>query len=295
MRLRVDFLEPGNLPMYYIGDGVEFRHLVRQGYFWCETYSTSKLWVPQCQEDSPVSLVLRDLQQDLKDLQSTKKLTRLSSCNNLLLWVRDPYRLEVGGSTVSFLAGWGLTALPAGVVGGFQCKSSREVVSVLRKVIQARLESRLEDPTYRTATTGHLAEGNAADLVSREPTAERRAYWEGWCKRAQEAESKAEALLESFLTSDQLDQWKAEKSFLVRGQDGYLYKVVHKPQHNVFRVGLDGQPEVEYCIVPKDNTPVGDRLLAILLLLRTNMEYFHKHANKWRLPGREPILEAEGF
>lgn len=90
-----------------------------------------------------------------------------------------------------------------------------------------------------------------------------------------EASDRAYALLRSFLSPVQQQQWDLEQQFVVIAQSGLSY-LVH-PTHNV--VSSAGQT---YCIGPLDRaTPIGDRLLTFKLWLEANEAGFLREANPY--------------
>ncbi len=118
-------------------------------------------------------------------------------------------------------------------------------------------------------------------------------------KRSRRAR-RANALLRSFLTAEQREQWRRTRHFLVRGSLGNIYRL-YPPMGNVWRVERRGSRWVgiaAYCLhdyaeddptfVPsglpgegkQSRLPSADRTLAHLLLLRADEAEFRLLANE---------------
>lgn len=128
---------------------------------------------------------------------------------------------------------------------------------------------------------------------------QRRAYTlrqsasERYHKQDQErANDRARKLLLSCLNPNQRLEFEACNMFHVRTRRGETFRIIAKPQHNVFRLEpmhRDDEPllrkaVMEYCLVHQDSRiPVYDLMLAQKLLLETDPEKFVSLANKWEL------------
>jgi hypothetical protein len=101
-------------------------------------------------------------------------------------------------------------------------------------------------------------------------------------ERRTQVQARARTILLAHLNNEQKEEFKANRYFHVRGADGFLYRIIDKFQHNVFRVE-DGRDTFEYCIVTKDHVPIHDQMLTQALLLMANPSMFHEITNTWAL------------
>jgi hypothetical protein len=85
-------------------------------------------------------------------------------------------------------------------------------------------------------------------------------------------EQKSIALLRSWLTPDQLNQWDAREEFEVIGGDtGTRYRISFGTAMNVHQLDRTGKPFMQWCFRPEGKLAVGDVLLAQKIALE-NME-----------------------
>jgi hypothetical protein len=101
-------------------------------------------------------------------------------------------------------------------------------------------------------------------------------------ERRTQVQARARTILLAHLNDEQKEELEASRYFHVRGADGFLYRIIDKFQHNVFRVE-DGRDTFEYCIVTKTHVPIHDQMLAQALLLMANPSMFHEVTNTWAL------------
>jgi hypothetical protein len=86
------------------------------------------------------------------------------------------------------------------------------------------------------------------------------------------AEQKSIALLRSWLTPEQLDQWNTREEFEVIGGDtGTRYCITYGTVMNVHQLDHNGKPFAQWCFRPEGKLAVGDVLLAQKIALE-NME-----------------------
>jgi hypothetical protein len=86
------------------------------------------------------------------------------------------------------------------------------------------------------------------------------------------AEQKSIALLRSWLTPEQLDQWNTREEFEVMGGDtGTRYRITCGTVMNVHQLDHTGKPFAQWCFRPLGKLAIGDVLLAQKIALE-NME-----------------------
>jgi hypothetical protein len=92
-----------------------------------------------------------------------------------------------------------------------------------------------------------------------------------WRNRARvRAEEKAIALLWSWLTPEQQQQWASNGVFEVIGCDtGTRYRVTCAPVMNIYELDPVGCPVAQWCFAPKGSLAPGDVLLAQKIALET--------------------------
>jgi hypothetical protein len=84
------------------------------------------------------------------------------------------------------------------------------------------------------------------------------------------AEKRAMALLRSWLTPEQENQWDARGAFEVIGSDtGTRYRITYRAVMNVHQLDRDGYPIAQWCFVPEGDLAMGDVLLAQKIALET--------------------------
>ena len=98
------------------------------------------------------------------------------------------------------------------------------------------------------------------------------------------AKQKADRLLRSLLTAEQIQMMEEEQRFFVMGQSGKMYEVLtDRRQHNVFEVCPNGNRRMmEFCIVAP-HVPDADHFAAQVLMLKTEEQEFYRQSNVWRL------------
>lgn len=94
------------------------------------------------------------------------------------------------------------------------------------------------------------------------------------------ATERAYALLEAELSPEQLAEWRTQRLigaryFTVTSQSGRRYRLYDEGSQNIVLLNRDGMPWLTYCIVFQNgwDMPVGDLLLAQMLLLQTREKY----------------------
>lgn len=84
-------------------------------------------------------------------------------------------------------------------------------------------------------------------------------------------EARGLALLKTWLTPEQLAQYRQYRHFDVTGcHSGRRYRIRYGVSMNVFELDSLGRPVVGRCFVPKDNLVAGDVMLAQKIGLETN-------------------------
>lgn len=104
-------------------------------------------------------------------------------------------------------------------------------------------------------------------------------------RKLKEANERADNLLKSFLTPEQVEQLDKLKCIIVTTPKGNTYKI---SRANVEELNPEGKPQASFCIHPDYslNLPSGDSMLAKLLMLETDEKKFLKIANRttYRMP-----------
>ena len=85
-----------------------------------------------------------------------------------------------------------------------------------------------------------------------------------------EADARALALLRSWLTPEQDQQWAARGEFDVIGCDtGTRYRITYRAMMNVHQLDETGRPVKQWCFAPEGGLAAGDVLLAQKIALET--------------------------
>lgn len=117
-----------------------------------------------------------------------------------------------------------------------------------------------------------------ADRLARE---QRREHREQIALRAEEAQKKAEVLLRSQLTEEQIAELNVSNRFHVTSSRGRRYCINRGRAGNVSRMDDDGR--FVFCIHDYVGLPESDTMLAQKLLLEADEERFLQIANRTRL------------
>lgn len=98
-------------------------------------------------------------------------------------------------------------------------------------------------------------------------------------RQRKEADDKADTLLKSFLTAEQLEQLDKLNCIIVTTPKGNTYKI---ERANVKELTPEGKAKADFCIHPDYSLwlPSGDSMLAKMLMLETDEAKFLKIANK---------------
>jgi hypothetical protein len=84
------------------------------------------------------------------------------------------------------------------------------------------------------------------------------------------AKRKSIALLRSWLTPEQLDEWDRRKQFEVIGGDtGARYRITHGSVMNVHQLDHTGRPFARWCFRPEGKLAIGDVLRAQKIALES--------------------------
>lgn len=96
-------------------------------------------------------------------------------------------------------------------------------------------------------------------------------------------QDRAQRLLEAHLDEEQLIEFKKKHRFRVKGQDGLVYLVTYESHGNVWLVetGPTGKPipRKNFCIVPTENVPIYDQMLAQKFMIESDIGEFMRIAN----------------
>jgi hypothetical protein len=107
-------------------------------------------------------------------------------------------------------------------------------------------------------------------------------YWE--------AEERADELLRSWLSPDQLKQHDECGHFEVIGSDtGKRYRICRGHAMNIYELDADGQAAGRWCFAPEDAIPTGDVVLAQKIALETFETKVLAIANRSRPTPVEPF------
>lgn len=139
----------------------------------------------------------------------------------------------------------------------------------------------------RNLTPDQLVEREARlarerDERARQQEINRARYAEERAKRSA-AEDRAEQLLHSMLSEQQIHMLTKDGKFLVEVNEGRVYEIRRGRAHNVFLLGADGKPIQELCAHVRPNIPDADNMLAQMLQLMVNEDEYRRVANIWQL------------
>ena len=97
------------------------------------------------------------------------------------------------------------------------------------------------------------------------------------------SEAKAKALLEEWLSSEQLIQYERNRWFEVVGsKTGKRYRIQEQQQQNVYELDAKGRPIRGWCFMPKGRLATGDVMLAQKIALETDENGAMKVALRFR-------------
>jgi hypothetical protein len=105
----------------------------------------------------------------------------------------------------------------------------------------------------------------------------------------EEAQCKAEELLQENLDREQLGQFERTKWFFVIGQSGKRYRIRHGWAGNVDELNDEGAVVAKYCIHPQQHVPIADSMLIQKLMLEADEQRFVQIANKTTLRVPRPV------
>jgi hypothetical protein len=111
------------------------------------------------------------------------------------------------------------------------------------------------------------------------------------------ADERAEALLHSVLSEEQVHMLTREGRFLVETKGGRVYEIKRGYQHNVFLLGRDRKTRVqELCghVRKGSAMPVADHMVAQYLYLLQHEDEFRKVCNIWDLRGQKVVGSHSG-
>jgi hypothetical protein len=93
------------------------------------------------------------------------------------------------------------------------------------------------------------------------------------------ANRKAEILLRSLLSPEQIRDLESKHHFFMRDKHGRLYRIDRGQHGNVKLLDRDLRVVESYCIQPRGGLPDADAMAAQKLLLEADPEHFHQVAN----------------
>ena len=93
------------------------------------------------------------------------------------------------------------------------------------------------------------------------------------------AQKRAEELLLANLGPEQVEQYRKEKRFVVKGGDGASFELSPAWSGNVREVDQQGKAIRRFCIHPRETLPLADLMLAQKLMIETDPEAFRRIAN----------------
>lgn len=146
-----------------------------------------------------------------------------------------------------------------------------------------KVKPREQTAEEREAEKQRLLEENRRLVAAREE-AERKLAEE--TARRKKAEETAELLLISYLDTLQKAQYEREKAFTVIGESGKRYRVERRRSGNVVELEeRDGKHlgVARYCAHHVADVPVGDDMLAAMLMLRHDEKEYLKIANRTKV------------
>jgi len=107
----------------------------------------------------------------------------------------------------------------------------------------------------------------------------------------EQAVGRAESLLRSLLSQEQLAMFTRERAFVVNGRRD-RYRIRAGRQGNVDVVGHDGRIREVLCIHPREDVPNFDTMVAQKLMIEDNEDSFVALANKSRPWDMATVLPA---
>lgn len=102
-------------------------------------------------------------------------------------------------------------------------------------------------------------------------------------KAAAEADVRAEELLRSLLTPEQIDNLEKQSAIIVKSEMGKQYRIKRGWSGNVEELDDSGKPIASYCAHPGEVVPRADNMVAQLLMLKTQEAEFLRTANRTAL------------
>ena len=101
-----------------------------------------------------------------------------------------------------------------------------------------------------------------------------------------EIQGRALRLLEAHLDEGQLSEFQKQHRFRVQGADGLVYLITYETHGNIWQIETAGDgktiPRTNYCIVPQEEIPIYDQMLAQKFLIETDLDGFKRIANAKR-------------
>lgn len=98
-------------------------------------------------------------------------------------------------------------------------------------------------------------------------------------RKLKEADARAMELLDSCLSREQKECYKANRFFYVKAKSGRLYRIDHGSHGNVKVVDPVTKKMLESLCIQPDGLPLGDSMLAQKLFIEAAEDVFRQHAN----------------
>lgn len=99
-------------------------------------------------------------------------------------------------------------------------------------------------------------------------------------RQQKEADKKADQLLKSLLSPEQIAQLDELSAFIITTPKGNTYRIKRGWAGNIEKIDRDGQATDRFCIHPKISVPYADNMATQKLMLETNEDEFLRVANR---------------
>lgn len=212
-----------------------------------------------------------------------------TTLEKFLAFMQEPNVVE--GETL-YVAIRTFARLESGTVLGEDGLPVKEFINTLLLAV-AIVPGQIEGATphnwrFEPLTTLH----QLCTLVEREDEPDEPLLKESWLKLVASREQhrqhclvqeRAKRLLEAHLDEEQLAEFKKKHRFRVKGPDQLVYLITYESHGNVWLVetAASGKliPRTNYCIVPTEDVPIYDQMLAQKFLIEHDLEAFKATAN----------------
>jgi hypothetical protein len=143
--------------------------------------------------------------------------------------------------------------------------------------------------TWYAGTTGTASGGNIWDTWTDDVVAygsiqpeseEERQRREEASRRREAATARADELLKTLLTPEQVDELDKLSCFIVKAQSGKFYRIKRGRMHNIEELDTERQATATLCAHPNRAIPNADTMLAQKLMLESAEAEFLRIANR---------------